>query len=262
MDPEAYRSYRMLRTMLASDTTSDADVEAMALSIPFNSRRQQSEGIRVVETPSLPPDEGGVGDNSDFDVRDKKGLETYLVYKLKEASRNSYSDAMFYLRSGFHGGMYTRVLRSLTFTPEELECAVVRGGWGALERDRLVDAVIDSWKTFRLRTENKSRHGVTVEKIATITEWWWELVDSASREERARVVRFVTGATVPPHPRHVDQNVSKFSIEVANDPDLLPRASTCFNMLCLGNYNSKEAFGTKLRQAIEWGERAMDDRVI
>ncbi|XP_028777707.1 E3 ubiquitin-protein ligase UPL1 [Neltuma alba] len=91
-----------------------------------------------------------------------------------------------------------------------------------------------------------------------IIEWFWEVVHSFSKEDKARLLQFVTGTSkVPLEGFSALQGISgsqKFQIHKAyGSHDHLPSAHTCFNQLDLPEYPSKQHLEERLLLAIHEG---------
>lgn len=88
-----------------------------------------------------------------------------------------------------------------------------------------------------------------------VIQWFWEVVQGLSKEDKARLLQFVTGTSkVPLEGFSALQGISgsqKFQIHKAyGSPDHLPSAHTCFNQLDLPEYPSKEHLQERLLLAI------------
>ncbi|KAF5739795.1 putative E3 ubiquitin protein ligase upl2 [Tripterygium wilfordii] len=88
-----------------------------------------------------------------------------------------------------------------------------------------------------------------------VIQWFWEVVQGFSKEDKARLLQFVTGTSkVPLEGFSALQGISgsqKFQIHKAyGSHDHLPSAHTCFNQLDLPEYPSKESLEEKLLVAI------------
>ncbi|KAF5740134.1 E3 ubiquitin-protein ligase UPL1 -like protein [Tripterygium wilfordii] len=88
-----------------------------------------------------------------------------------------------------------------------------------------------------------------------VIQWFWEEVQGFSKEDKARLLQFVTGTSkVPLEGFSALQGISgsqKFQIHKAYvSHDHLPSAHTCFNQLDLPEYPSKEFLEEKLLVAI------------
>ncbi|KAG6644475.1 E3 ubiquitin-protein ligase UPL2-like isoform X1 [Carya illinoinensis] len=91
-----------------------------------------------------------------------------------------------------------------------------------------------------------------------VIQWFWEVVQGFSKEDKARLLQFVTGTSkVPLEGFRELQGISgsqKFQIHKAyGSPDHLPSAHTCFNQLDLPEYPSKQNLEERLLLAIHEG---------
>lgn len=90
---------------------------------------------------------------------------------------------------------------------------------------------------------------------SNIVQWFWEVVKGFNKEDRARLLQFVTGTSkVPLEGFKALQGISgpqRFQIHKAyGAPERLPSAHTCFNQLDLPEYTSKEQLQDRLLLAI------------
>ncbi|ONK58274.1 uncharacterized protein A4U43_C09F10490 [Asparagus officinalis] len=88
-----------------------------------------------------------------------------------------------------------------------------------------------------------------------VIQWFWEVVQGFSKEDKAQFLQFVTGTSkVPLEGFSALQGISgsqRFQIHKAyGSPDHLPSAHTCFNQLDLPEYTSKERLQERLLLAI------------
>ncbi|XP_042384907.1 E3 ubiquitin-protein ligase UPL1-like [Zingiber officinale] len=88
-----------------------------------------------------------------------------------------------------------------------------------------------------------------------VIQWFWEVVQGFSKEDKARFLQFVTGTSkVPLEGFSALQGISgsqRFQIHKAyGSPHHLPSAHTCFNQLDLPEYTSKEQLQERLFLAI------------
>ncbi|XP_022867148.1 E3 ubiquitin-protein ligase UPL2-like isoform X1 [Olea europaea var. sylvestris] len=93
---------------------------------------------------------------------------------------------------------------------------------------------------------------------APVIQWFWEVVQGFSKEDKARLLQFVTGTSkVPLEGFSALQGISgcqKFQIHKAYvSGDHLPSAHTCFNQLDLPEYPSKQHLEERLLVAIHEG---------
>uniref|UniRef100_A0A5B6ZFI1 HECT-type E3 ubiquitin transferase n=1 Tax=Davidia involucrata TaxID=16924 RepID=A0A5B6ZFI1_DAVIN len=91
-----------------------------------------------------------------------------------------------------------------------------------------------------------------------VIQWFWEVAQGFSKEDKARLLQFVTGTSkVPLEGFSALQGISgsqKFQIHKAyGSPDHLPSAHTCFNQLDLPEYPSKQRLEERLLLAIHEG---------
>ncbi|XP_062203891.1 E3 ubiquitin-protein ligase UPL1-like [Phragmites australis] len=88
-----------------------------------------------------------------------------------------------------------------------------------------------------------------------VIQWFWEIVQEFSKEDKARFLQFVTGTSkVPLEGFSALQGISgpqRFQIHKAyGSTNHLPSAHTCFNQLDLPEYTSKEQLQERLLLAI------------
>uniref|UniRef100_A0A1D1YWP9 HECT-type E3 ubiquitin transferase n=1 Tax=Anthurium amnicola TaxID=1678845 RepID=A0A1D1YWP9_9ARAE len=91
--------------------------------------------------------------------------------------------------------------------------------------------------------------------VSPVIQWFWEVVQSFSKEDKARLLQFVTGTSkVPLEGFSALQGISgpqRFQIHKAyGSANHLPSAHTCFNQLDLPEYSSKEQLQERLLLAI------------
>jgi hypothetical protein len=116
------------------------------------------------------------------------------------------------------------------------------------ELDLLVSGVdVLDWS--ELKANAQYTDGYTSE--SPIVQWFWEVFDEMSDEQRRWLLRFATGTDRTPITGLSDV---RLVIQRAGDPDKLPVAHTCFSILTLPDYPSKEALKTKLLIAVENNE--------
>jgi len=88
----------------------------------------------------------------------------------------------------------------------------------------------------------------------TIT-MFWRVVGELSARDRAALLKFVTSCERPPPNgfRQLDPPFTIVRLDAARPDDMLPMASTCFNMLKLPSYSSAATMRTRLLTAIHSG---------
>lgn len=100
----------------------------------------------------------------------------------------------------------------------------------------------------------KNNHIVTGNSPAfrKILEWFWTIVGSFSDEQMARLLQFTTGCSQLP-PGGFAELVPKFQLSPGYTYNTLPTAHTCFNNLCLPDYDGIEQFHRSLLIALNEG---------
>uniref|UniRef100_A0A6I8RR36 E3 ubiquitin-protein ligase HACE1 n=1 Tax=Xenopus tropicalis TaxID=8364 RepID=A0A6I8RR36_XENTR len=96
------------------------------------------------------------------------------------------------------------------------------------------------------------------ERDDQVIQWFWEVVQELTQEERVLLLQFVTGSSRVPHGGFAyimgGSGLQNFTIAaVAYTPNLLPTSSTCINMLKLPEYPSKEILKDRLLVALHCG---------
>ncbi|XP_022814936.1 apoptosis-resistant E3 ubiquitin protein ligase 1 isoform X2 [Spodoptera litura] len=85
-----------------------------------------------------------------------------------------------------------------------------------------------------------------------VLAWFWAALSSFTTEERARLLQFTTGCSQLP-PGGFQELNPRFQITAAPNFGALPTAHTCFNQLCLPDYDSYEHLVHALLWAINEG---------
>lgn len=85
-----------------------------------------------------------------------------------------------------------------------------------------------------------------------ILDWFWTAVANFTTEEMARLLQFTTGSSQLP-PGGFKELSPRFQLTPAPTFGNLPTAHTCFNQLCLPDYDSYEQFEKALLLAISEG---------
>ena len=92
--------------------------------------------------------------------------------------------------------------------------------------------------------------------------WFWEVVQEFPPENRALLLQFTTGSSKVPLGGFAglqgSGEIVPFTISKMHDTGKLPTASTCFNLLKLPSYKSKETLHTMLKVAIKYGAEGFD----
>ncbi|XP_059219767.1 probable E3 ubiquitin-protein ligase HERC4 isoform X2 [Stomoxys calcitrans] len=132
-------------------------------------------------------------------------------------------------QKGFMKVCWGRVLK--IFRPEELMAMVV----GNEEYD---------WKAWELNCDYKNGYTVSDDTV----KWFWETFHEMSLEDKKKFLLFLTGSDRIPIQ---GMKAIKMIIQPTNDDKCLPVAHTCFNLLDLPRYKTKERLKYKLMQAIQ-----------
>mmetsp|Transcript_50018 Transcript_50018/g.57417 ORF Transcript_50018/g.57417 Transcript_50018/m.57417 type:complete len:534 (+) Transcript_50018:1-1602(+) len=84
---------------------------------------------------------------------------------------------------------------------------------------------------------------------------FWQAVESLTEKEKGGLLKFVTSCSRPPLLgfKYLNPSLKIHKVPIKKDGDLLPSASTCFNILYLPTYSSTKATLEKLRMAIHSG---------
>eukprot|EP00092_Neocalanus_flemingeri_P033596 GFUD01036523.1.p1 GENE.GFUD01036523.1~~GFUD01036523.1.p1 ORF type:complete len:884 (-),score=250.21 GFUD01036523.1:199-2850(-) len=120
----------------------------------------------------------------------------------------------------------------MMFTPQELEMLIC----GEKEFD------------FN-ELENSTEYDGGFSKETNCVRWFWEAVHSMDLEDKRKLLQFTTGSDRIPV-----GGLAKLKLIIAKngpDSDRLPSAHTCFNVLLLPEYSSKEKMNSLLMKAIK-----------
>ncbi|VDN96413.1 unnamed protein product [Rodentolepis nana] len=212
LDPTAGRS---LQSLLDYEGTDVEDVFCINFEIAV-------DHYGVVERVPLIPN------GCDIPV-DHVNKELYVEKYLDFRFNRSCKDVFEAFKKGFFDVCSGYVIRM--FQPTELHSMVV----GSDEID---------WQELRKHTnyngEYWDRH--------PIIQWFWDvLINECTLQDKKNFLRFLTGCDRMPI-----FGVTDITIQPNNSGDeFLPVAHTCYNILDLPKYSSKEILATKLKQAIE-----------
>ncbi|CAI9739768.1 apoptosis-resistant E3 ubiquitin protein ligase 1-like [Octopus vulgaris] len=105
-------------------------------------------------------------------------------------------------------------------------------------------------------TDFRQHHSVcgTSPAFGKVLDWFWTIVASFTEEQMARLLQFTTGCSQLP-PGGFSELNPKFQITAAPTFNTLPTAHTCFNQLCLPDYDSIDKFHKALMIAINEGNQ-------
>jgi len=170
-----------------------------------------------------------------IDVTDENKNE-YLMLQLRYRMFESVSDQLGQMLRGFYEVIPREIVS--VFDYQELELLMC----GVPEID------VQDWR--------RQTVYVDMEDDSFLAEWFWDIVESFSQENRARLLQFTTGsARVPTRGfkalQRNDGVLMKFTIQaISREFSAYPRAHTCFNRLDLPRYGSKEELRASLTLVI------------
>ncbi|KAL3232343.1 putative E3 ubiquitin-protein ligase HUL4 [Nakaseomyces bracarensis] len=125
--------------------------------------------------------------------------------------------------------------------------------FNAEELKRLVCGDVDSNKYDFNMLRSVTRYIGGLRDDMTVSQWFWELVEEWNYPLQRKLMRFVTGSDGVPA-TGMSTMPFKISLLGSTDSDKLPIAHTCFNELCLWQYDTKEKLEKKLTWAITESE--------
>lgn len=162
----------------------------------------------------------------------------YVRLVVEHKLLSSVKDQMGEFLMGFHDIIPAELIS--IFTEQELELLI----------SGLPDIDIDDW---RGNTEYHNYSGG-----APQIQWFWRAVRSFDKEERAKLLQFVTGTSKVPLNGFKElegmNGINRFNIHRDyGQKDRLPSSHTCFNQLDLPEYESYDAMRSQLLKAITAG---------
>lgn len=161
-------------------------------------------------------------------------VELYIKYLLDTSVSRQFEP----LKRGFFSVCGGNALS--LFRPEEIEL-LVRGSDEPLDVAMLqAVAVYDGWK----KDEQTGPE--------TVIAWFWELFAGAAPSEQRALLSFITGSDRLPA-MGATSLIIKLTC-LGNDTQRFPMARTCFNMVGLYRYCSKEQLSSKLWTAVAESE--------
>lgn len=152
-------------------------------------------------------------------------LDLYIDHVFNKAVAGAFKHFMQY----FHGVCGGHVLN--LFRPKELMSIVVGNDdydWEALENSA------------------EYKNGFKSEEL--VIRWFWEVLHGLPLDEKKKFLLFLTGSDRCPVQ---GMKAIKIVLQPATDERCLPVAHTCFNLLDLPRYSTKEKLKYKLQQAIQ-----------
>ncbi|CAK7198415.1 E3 ubiquitin-protein ligase tom1 [Sporothrix eucalyptigena] len=198
----------------------------------------------ITETFSVVDDEFGatkvvdlVPNGRDIAVTEENKHD-YVRLVVEHKLLSSVKDQMGEFLKGFHDIIPAELIS--IFTEQELELLI----------SGLPDIDIDDW---RGNTEYHNYNGA-----APQIQWFWRAVRSFDKEERAKLLQFVTGTSKVPLNGFKElegmNGINRFNIHRDyGNKDRLPSSHTCFNQLDLPEYESYDTMRSQLLKAITAG---------
>lgn len=160
-------------------------------------------------------------------------VNLYVDYKLNGSVKKQF-DAF---KDGFWNVTNSSDALKRLFTAEELEsliCGTQDVDFAALRRITKYDGFAE---------------GAGTDKENAVVGWFWEVTKTFTREEKLQLLAFSTGSDRVPVGglEHIRFVIAK----QGGDADRLPTSHTCFNVLMLPEYSSKEKLEDSIRTAIQ-----------
>ncbi|XP_062126180.1 apoptosis-resistant E3 ubiquitin protein ligase 1 isoform X3 [Drosophila sulfurigaster albostrigata] len=166
--------------------------------------------------------------------------------RVTNASKNQYLDALAQQRlcnsvkdevDSFLKGLNAIIPDNLLSIFDENELELLMCGTGEYS--------ISDFKSHHIANGNSA-------EFRRVLAWFWAGVSNFSQTEMARLLQFTTGCSQLP-PGGFQELNPQFQITAAPTFGNLPTAHTCFNQLCLPDYESYEQFEKSLLLAISEG---------
>ncbi|KAL1959539.1 hypothetical protein VTO42DRAFT_1984 [Malbranchea cinnamomea] len=168
----------------------------------------------------------------------EQNKEEYVQRVVEHRLVGSVKEQLDHFLKGFHDIIPADLIS--IFNEQELELLI----------SGLPEIDVDDWKN------NTEYHNYSASSPQI--QWFWRAVRSFDKEERAKLLQFVTGTSKVPLNgfRELEgmNGVSKFNIHRDyGNKDRLPSSHTCFNQLDLPEYDSYETLRQRLYTAITAG---------
>ncbi|KAK0747675.1 hypothetical protein B0T21DRAFT_343426 [Apiosordaria backusii] len=198
----------------------------------------------ITETFSVEDDEFGVTkivdlipDGRNIPVTEENKSE-YVRLIVEHKLLTSVKEQMEHFLKGFHDIIPEELIA--IFNEQELELLI----------SGLPDIDVDDWKS------NTEYHNYTA--ASQQIQWFWRAIRSFDKEERAKLLQFVTGTSKVPLNGFKElegmNGVSRFNIHRDyGNKERLPSSHTCFNQLDLPEYESYDTLRSQILKAITAG---------
>ncbi|KAI1780439.1 hypothetical protein F4818DRAFT_435645 [Hypoxylon cercidicola] len=198
----------------------------------------------ITETFSVEDDEFGVTRIHDLIENGRnipvteENKHDYVRLVVEHKLLSSVKDQMEHFLKGFHEIIPAELIA--IFNEQELELLI----------SGLPDVDIDDWKS------NTEYHNYS--PSSPQIQWFWRAVRSFDKEERAKLLQFVTGTSKVPLNGFKElegmNGVNRFNIHRDyGNKDRLPSSHTCFNQLDLPEYENYDSLRRQLLKAITTG---------
>ncbi|XP_023163866.1 apoptosis-resistant E3 ubiquitin protein ligase 1 isoform X4 [Drosophila hydei] len=187
-----------------------------------------------------------VYDNSGQLIKSIELIPNGAKTRVTNASKNQYLDALAQQRlcnsvkdevDSFLKGLNAIIPDNLLSIFDENELELLMCGTGEYS--------ITDFKSHHIANGNSA-------EFRRVLAWFWAGVSNFSQTEMARLLQFTTGCSQLP-PGGFQELNPQFQITAAPTFGNLPTAHTCFNQLCLPDYESYEQFEKSLLLAISEG---------
>lgn len=198
----------------------------------------------ITETFSVEAEEFGVTQTIDLIPNGRnipvteENKQEYVRLMVEHRLTGSVQDQLSEFLKGFHDIVPAELIS--IFNEQELELLI----------SGLPEIDVDDWKN------NTEYHNYTA--ASPQIQWFWRAVRSFDKEERAKLLQFVTGTSKVPLNGFKElegmNGFSRFNIHRDyGSKDRLPSSHTCFNQLDLPEYESYEALRQQLYTAMTAG---------
>ena len=142
------------------------------------------------------------------------------------------NNQIIYIKNGLYSAIGKNILQILN--------------WDQLE-DMVCGEVIFNMNEFKKNSDSKF-------KGEEVVQWFWEWLENCKEEDKFKYLRFVSGKSRLPKSAYTHE------IIVLQDKNQLPRSHTCYFILYLPKYDSKQILFEKMKYAIENANIISDEK--
>lgn len=171
-----------------------------------------------------------------IEIKTAEDSKDYLQIFAKDFVYLRYEKALTELKFGFNLALNSRTI-SRFITPKELEISMMGEN----------DYTAEEWREACAPPEHDPKYN-------EMYEWFWQIVDEISKEERAQLLKFTTALISLPQGGFKALKEYKPTVLIFNMPDktdFFPESSTCMNRIKLYPASSYEKLKEKLLYAIK-----------